>query len=101
MALDLEGWIKNDGLLNLPEALTIGQSVDVIHRDGDLFVGCLAGQPGSRAEDFSIDWEQYEDEDGDIWYDFNDGDILYFRPSTGRDNCCDRAEGSKILEALQ
>lgn len=100
MALDLEGWIKNDGLLNLPEALTLGQAVDVIHRDGDLFVGCLVGQPGSRAEDFSIDWEQYEDEDGEVWNDFVDGDILYFRPSTGRVDY-DRYEGEEILEALQ
>lgn len=99
MALDLEGWIKNDGLLNLPEALTIGQAVDVIHRDGDLFVGCLAGKPAGPAEDFSIDWEPYVDEDGE-WYDIHDGDILYFRPSTGRDNC-DRTEGSEILEVLE
>lgn len=100
MALDLEGWIKNDGLLKLPEALTVGQAVDVIHRDGDLLVGCLAGKPNSFAQDFSIDWEQYEDIDGEFWYDFGDGDILYFRPTTGREDC-DRTEGEEILEALQ
>lgn len=100
MALDLQGWIKNDGLLNLPEALTLGQLVDVIHRDGDLLLGCLAGKPNSFAQDFSIDWEQHVDEDGDAWNGFHDGDILYFRPSTGREDC-DRTEGSEILEVLE
>lgn len=42
--LDLRGWIKNPGTKNVPKGWDLGDTVDVIHRDGFVYFDRKIGQ---------------------------------------------------------
>lgn len=62
---DLEGWIKNAGAKKLPDGVIIGELVDVVHRDGEVFYSRPAGF--NSAADFKH------------WHRNSNSDIVYFR----------------------
>lgn len=85
--LDLRGWFKNPGKQTTPHRWQNGDPVDVIHRDGQVHLGCKIGD--GAATDFKF------------MKSFPSADILFFRNSTSEQSILRMHVGKEMIKALE